>query len=295
MPEGHTIKVAADTLREVLLDRTIISFHSSFKKAQAEGWQPHIQGHAVTAARSHGKNLFLEFSSGYVLYTHMLLWGSWHVYRVGEPWQKEARKARVVLQTATHVAVLFSAPICELIHRDDLAAHKTAETGPDLLADTFDAAEAERRFRAAMHAEREVGELIMDQTVIAGIGNVLKSEILFEAGIHPQRLPGSVTAAEWATFVQAARTLIQRSYSNGGFDGAFLPPGAEVEPHRYGYVYRRRTYPCLRCGTPIQMARQGQRQRMTYFCPTCQPIDGQPGSKFVQTGAASAEARPPRR
>lgn len=283
MPEGHTIKVAADKLSAVLLDQTIVLFRSSFKKAHAEAWLDKIQEHHVTAVRSHGKNLFIEFSSNYVLYTHMLMWGSWHVYAVNEPWQKEERKARVVLQTGTHVAVLFSAPVCELIHRNDLAAHKTAETGPDLLADPFDAAEAERRFRAAVNAEREVGELIMDQTVIAGIGNVLKSEILFEAGIHPQRLPGSITAEEWARFVQTARTLIHRSYTNGGFQGAFLPPGTEVEPHRYGYVYRRRRYPCLRCGTPIQMTRQGQRQRMTYFCPTCQPRDEPRGSTCVQT------------
>jgi endonuclease VIII len=274
MPEGHTIKVAADILREALLGHVITMFHSSFKKAQAEQWQPKIEGQCVTAVRSHGKNLFIEFSSGYVLYSHMLMWGSWHVYGRDEPWRKEAHKARVVLQTATQVAVLFSAPVCELLHRDALADHKTAETGPDLLADHFDVDEAERRFRDPANADREIGELIMDQTVLAGIGNVLKSEILFGAGIHPQRSPRTITAEEWQRFVTVARDLIRRSYELGTFEGAFLPDDTPVEGGKYGYVYRRRTYPCLRCATPIRMVRQGQRRRMTWYCPQCQPYVG---------------------
>jgi endonuclease-8 len=275
VPEGHTIKVAADILREALAGQSIVAFRSSFKKAAAESWTPKILEQRVTAVRSHGKNLFIEFSSDYVLYTHMLMWGSWHVYHVGEPWRKEERKARVVMETATHVAVLFSAPVCELLHRLELSTHKTAETGPDLLADSFDAAEAERRFRLPEHAAREVGELIMDQTVLAGIGNVLKSEILFQAGIHPQRLPTTISAAEWNRFVAVACSLIQTSYELGTFDGAFLPPDVEAQGGKYGYVYRRRGYPCLRCGTPIKMVRQGVRQRMTWYCPQCQPYVGE--------------------
>lgn len=193
------------------------------------------------------------------------------MYRRGEPWRKEERKARVVLETETHVAVLFSAPICELLHRDDLPTHRTAEGGPDLLSDTFDAAEARRRFALPEHKEREIGDLIMDQTVVSGIGNVLKSEVLFEAGIHPQRTPESIDETEWEPLLATARRLIARSYEIGSFHGAFLPPDAEVEPARYGQVYRRRTYPCVRCGTPIGMLRQGARRRMTYFCPHCQP------------------------
>jgi endonuclease VIII len=274
MPEGPTIKVTGDLLRDALQGRTISRFMSRFKKAIAEEWQPRIEGAQVDAVRSHGKNLFIDFSSGYTLYSHMLMWGSWHVYRQDELWAKEARKARVELHTATHVAVLFSAPVCEMIHRDDLVTHQSSETGPDMLSESFDAAEARRRFLAPEHATREVGELIMDQTVMAGIGNILKSEILFEVGIHPQRLPATLTDAEWEGFVAAAHALMQRSYELGTFNGAFLPAGVEVEPSRYGYVYRRRTYPCLRCGTPIRMVRQGARQRMTYYCPTCQPYVG---------------------
>lgn len=260
-------------LRTALSGRTIVEFRSSFKKAAAESWSDKIKGHTVSDVRSHGKNLFVEFSSGWVLYTHMLMWGSWHVYEYNEPWRKEERKARVVLETGTQLAVLFSAPICELLHRDELAAHRSAQGGPDLLSPAFDAREARRRLGLPEHAGREVGDLIMDQTVVAGIGNVLKSEILFEAGIHPQRSAASIDDNEWRRVLDTARRLIARSYELGTFQGAFVPQGVELEPSKYGQVYRRRTYPCLRCGTPIRMVRQGARRRMTYFCPNCQPME----------------------
>lgn len=291
MPEGHSIKLAADMLRAALQDQVIERFSSSFKKAAREQWAAKIQGRRVVAVRSHGKNLFIDLSSDYVLYTHMLMWGSWHVYRRDEPWIKDERKARVVLETRAHVAVLFSAPICELIHRDDLTTHKTAALGPDLLADQFDAAEAQRRFRAAAQADREVGDLIMDQTVLSGIGNILKSEILFQAGIHPQRLPETITAEEWTRFIEVARRLIRASYDRGGFQGAFLPPDVAVEPHRYGYVYRRRTYPCVCCGTPIKMIRQGFKGRMTYYCPHCQPYVGADNPDLVPAHAPGKRRR----
>lgn len=274
MPEGHSVRLAVDQLRAALEGQRITGFQSSFKKARAEDWAARITGFTVIAARSHGKNMFLDFDSGWTLYSHFLMWGSWHVYDRDEPWRKEAHKARVILQTDTHTAVLFSAPVCELIHRDELKTHKTAETGPDLLADQFDADEAQRRFRDPANADREIGELIMDQTVLAGIGNVLKSEILFGAGIHPQRTPGTISADEWQRLVTIARDLIRRSYELGTFEGAFLPDDTSVEGGKYGYVYRRRTYPCLRCATPIRMVRQGERRRMTWYCPRCQPYVG---------------------
>lgn len=275
MPEGPSVRVTADTLRAALAGQRIEQITSRFKKAAAEDWRGKIEGQTVEAVRVHGKNIFIDFTSGWTLYTHFLMWGSWHVYARDEPWLKEERKARVVLTTATQVAVLFSAPVCELIQRDALATHRTAETGPDLLAESFDEAEARRRFFAAEQAGREVGELIMDQTVLAGIGNILKSEILFQAGIHPQRLPPTISADEWRRFVAISRELLRVSYELGTFDGAFLPPDATVEPRKFGYVYRRRTYPCLRCGTPIKMVRQGPRARMTYYCPHCQPYVGE--------------------
>lgn len=271
MPEGPTIRVTADKLRHALIDRPIERFECRYKKCVSEGWSEKIVGQRVVDVRSHGKNLFIEFANGWVMYSHMLMWGSWHVYAPDEPWIKEERKARVVLQNHHAVAVLFSAPVCELIRREELVRHKTSELGPDLLAEDLDVEEVARRFFEPGHADRAVGDLIMDQTVLAGIGNILKSEVLFQAGINPLRSAGSLTADELRSLIETSRFYMQRAYETAGFTEAFMSPEEREAAGRWGYVYRRTNKPCLRCGTPIRMVRQGLGQRMTYFCPHCQP------------------------
>jgi len=272
MPEGPTIKVTADRLRAALLHCRIKRFSCRYKKAAVEEWAEKIVEQQVVDVRSHGKNLFIEFESGWVLYTHMLMWGSWHVYAPGEPWTKEERKARVVLETDHSVAVLFSAPICELVRVEELSAHKTSELGPDLLGDEFDLAEAARRFFEPIHRERQVGDLLMDQTVLAGIGNILKSEILFQAGVHPVRLAQQLSLHEFEHIVDLSRHYMRRAYETGGFEQAFMPDELRQATGRWSYVYRRSKKPCLRCGAPIKMVRQGSGKRMTFFCPQCQPL-----------------------
>ena len=271
MPEGPTIRNAADRLRRALLDRRVEQFFCRFKKAAREDWAGKIAGQRVVDVRSHGKNLFVEFESGWILYTHMLMWGSWHIYAPGEPWTKEERKARVVLETESSVAVLFSAPVCELVLREQLLEHRTSELGPDLLHDPFDMDEAARRFFDPAHAQRQVGDLLMDQTVMSGIGNILKSEILFQAGIDPTRPAATLSRDEFDHMVATSRELMQRAYTTGGFKQAFMPDELREATGRWGYVYRRSKKPCFNCGTPILMVRQGERERMTFFCPQCQP------------------------
>ena len=279
MPEGPSIKNMGDMLRAALDGQRIIAARSRFKKAKAEDWPSHIIGQTVTEVRSYGKNLFIVLSNGYNIYSHMLMWGSWHIYPQGAAWDKEERLARLVLETADNVAVLFNAPVCDLIPPGGLVTHKTAQMGPDLLAPDadFDAQEVWRRLRLPENAERELGAAIMDQFIVAGIGNILKSEILFQAGIHPLRPAGSLSPAEFETFIGHSRSLIRRSYEQGSFNHAFLPPDllpAEVHSNNLGYVYRRRTKPCYVCGTAIEMVRQGDLKRMTWYCPHCQPRDG---------------------
>jgi endonuclease-8 len=274
MPEGPTIRNTADILRTVLVGRRVEHFRSSFKKAAAEDWTGKVTGQVVRAVRAHGKNLFIDFENGWTLYTHMLMWGAWHVYDRGEPWRKEARKARVVIETDRQSAVLFSAPVCELIHESALTTHRTSELGPDLLADSFSAADrADARRRLMAQADRPLGEAIMDQTVLAGIGNILKSEILFKAGLHPLRRTGSLSDDEFNRLVDVSRELMRRAYETHGFKQVFLPPPLQQATGKLGYVYGRSGQPCLRCGERIQMVRQGNLERMSFFCPVCQPLD----------------------
>lgn len=277
MPEGPSIKNMGDRLRTALEGQTITGVRSRYKKAKLEEWAQIIQEQTVTAVRTHGKNLFIDLDNGYSIYSHMLMWGSWHIYQPGEPWTKEDRLARLVLETPVSVAVLFNAPVCELLSPGQLPQHKTAQMGPDLLSPEFDAGEVWRRLNLPENRERELGEAIMDQFIVAGIGNILKSEILFQAGLHPQRPAGSLNKSEYEDFIRYSLELIQRSYEQGSFLHAFLPPELlpeEVHGNTLGYVYRRRTKPCYVCGTPIKMVRQGLGKRMTWYCPDCQPLEG---------------------
>ena len=277
MPEGPSIKNMADRLRKALDGQVITACRSRFKKSKLENWPALITNQSVTAIRSHGKNLFIDLANDYSIYTHMMMWGSWRIYEPGQAWDKEERLARLVLETPVSVAVLFNAPICELIRSDQLPEHKTTQMGPDLLAPTFDKDEVWRRLSLPENRERPLGEAIMDQFILAGIGNILKSEILFQAGLHPLRAAGSLSQVEFDEFIAYSLTLIQRSYELGGFNQAFLPPELlpeEVHSNNLGYVYRRRTKPCYVCQTPIEMVRQGIGKRMTWYCPNCQPLAG---------------------
>jgi endonuclease-8 len=274
MPEGPTIRNTADMLRAALVGQRVEHFRSSFKKAAAEDWAGKVTGQVVRAVRAHGKNLFIDFENGWTLYTHMLMWGAWHVYKPGEPWRKEARKARAVIETGAQTAVLFSAPVCELIPESALATHRTSELGPDLLADPFSAADrAVARRRLVAQDDRPLGEAIMDQTVLAGIGNILKSEILFKAGLHPLRRAGSLSDDEFDRLIDVSRDLMRRAYETHGFKQVFLPRPLQQATGKLGYVYGRSGQPCLRCGERIQMLRQGNLERMSFFCPVCQPLD----------------------
>jgi endonuclease VIII len=274
MPEGPTIRYTADLLRAALQGQQITRFHSPLKRAAAEGWAEKITSQAVRAVRAHGKNLFIDFTNEWTLYTHMLMWGAWHVYAQGEPWRREERKARVVLESATHCAVLFSAPVCQLLHASELATHQTSALGPDLLAEYFGPNEhAEIRRRLQAQGNASIGEAIMNQTVMAGIGNILKSEILFAARIHPQRLAASLNDDEFERLIATSQDMMRRAYDTNSFVQVFLPPALRQATGKLGYVYGRSGQVCLRCGGTIAMVRQGPMERMTFFCLFCQPYD----------------------
>jgi hypothetical protein len=170
--------------------------------------------------------------------------------------------------------VLFSAPVCQLIHASALATHPTGALGPDLLSATFGSAElAEVHRRLEAQGEASIGEAIMNQTVMAGIGNILKSEILFTARIHPERPAASLNDTEFARLIAISQDKMWRAYDTNSFVQVFLPPALRQATGSLGYVYGRSGQICLHCGGTIAIIRQGPMQRMTFFCPFCQPYD----------------------
>jgi endonuclease-8 len=260
MPEGDTIWRAAKTLHRALAGRTVLAAHSP-SPSVARG---NLAGQSIRAVDALGKNLLIRFDDGRALYTHMRMTGSWHVYRPGEPWQRPERQARVVLETDRFVAVCFNAPVVELLTPGALRRHPVlSRLGPDLLSEDFDAGEARRGLRRL--AEVPIGEALLAQGALAGIGNVYKSETLFLCGEDPFRRVRELSDAALDRLVAKARLLMSANLS-----GKPRATRRGLGGQRT-WVYRRQGRPCLRCGTPIRMRRQGTDARSTYWCPSCQP------------------------
>ena len=215
-----------------------------------------LEGRALEAVEPVGKHLLMRFSGGWSLHSHMRMTGSWHLYRGGERWRRPERQARAVLDFGDWVAVCFSAPVLELV-RDERGA--VGHLGPDVLADPFPLDVVLARARAA--GPRAVGELLLEQTVCCGIGNVYKCEALWQRRLDPWRSSAEVGDGELRELFATARSLMRANL--GAFPRRFPSSGRSA-------VHGRRGRPCPRCGTRITSRQQGEQARWTYWCPGCQ-------------------------
>jgi endonuclease-8 len=220
----------------------------------------------VERVESEGKWLRMSFSGGLTLLTHMLMSGSWHIYRPGERWQRSREHMRIVIETARMVAVAFNVPVAEF-HTDDTLARRPGynRLGPDLLSDNFDTATAIANIQS--QADAEIATALLRQSVLAGIGNEFKSEVLFEAGIHPFRLAGSLTTVELHRLIDVARRQLSDNVRQ------FSPrrrTTRRVERSENLWVYNRSGQPCRKCGEPIAARRHAADGRLTFWCPRCQ-------------------------
>ncbi len=255
MPEGDTIFRAARTLSARLAKKTVVAFSSPLPKLRDSD----VAGHTIDRIEARGKNLLIFFDDGRVLHTHMRMTGSWHVYLPNERWQRPASQARVVLEVEGCVAVCFNAPVVELLTETGLRRHgQLRALGPDILATDFDLGEALRRLRA--RANVEIGDAMLHQALIAGIGNVYKSEALFACRIDPFRRVGHLDDA-------ALRHLIDETQR---FMKANLTSNARRFGRRNAWVYGRKGRACFVCVSRIAARAQGVAMRMTYYCPSCQ-------------------------
>ncbi len=274
MPEGDTIYRAARTLHRALAGQVVTHFETGFAHLAVVHENSPLVGRVVERVEARGKHLLMHFSGGLTLRTHMRMSGSWHVYRPGEPWQRARASARLIVETATFVAVGFNVPVAEFVADRD-APRDTAITtlGPDLLGEAFDRAEALRRLRANRHAT--VAEALLDQQAVAGIGNVFKSELLFIARVSPFLPPAAVTDDQWNHLLDLALDLLRANVADHAAAGFATYRGmrrttGRLDPRERLWVYNRQGKPCRRCGARIEMRRQGDLNRSTYFCPRCQ-------------------------
>jgi endonuclease-8 len=271
MPEGDTIHRAAETLQRAIGGQVITRFESVLPKLTRVDADSPMRGRTVERVEARGKHLLIWFSGDLVLRTHMRMNGSWHIYRPGERWQRPHRDMRIVIETAAMHAVAFTVPVAEFVTSHELASHDLiAGLGPDPLADTFRAEDAIERIEA--HSDVEIADVLLDQTVISGIGNVFKSEVLFGARVNPFVTVGQLTREQLTAIVTVATRFMRANVVSGFSRTAGRRTTGRADPSARLWVYGRGGQPCRRCGTPISRQKQGPYARSTYWCPRCQSV-----------------------
>ena len=196
-----------------------------------------------------------------------MMYGSWDFGRPGMELRKPERNVRLRLRTADREAVFYNGPVVEVLSPDELSAHPALQAlGPDVLSPTFDRQEAWRRIEKA--GDREIGDVLIDQTVVCGPGNIFKSESLFLAEIDPHRPASSLTRDEVERIWRALVPMMEKNSASSG-PIATLPSHLATERDRT-WVYARSSRPCFVCGATIRMSRQGDLKRTTFTCAKCQ-------------------------
>jgi endonuclease-8 len=267
MPEGDVVWYTARRLHQALAGRMLT--RSDFRVPRLA--TADLTGDVVTETVSRGKHLLTRTQNGLTVHTHLRMDGNWRVQPAAER-IRENHRIRLILANADWQAAGYQLGVVELLRTSD-EPKVTGHLGPDLLGPDWDSAEAARRLSA--EPGRPIGEALLDQRNLAGIGNVYKAEILFLRGVSPWQPAGEV--GDLGAMADLAQRLLEANKARP----RHVTTGS-TRPGEDNYVYGRRGRPCRRCGTPIRS--QGQQDRITYWCPSCQPGSPPPGPS--QTGPA---------
>src|SRR4051794_34366285 len=254
LPEGDTIHYLANRIRPVLEGQVPDEIATPHPRFGRDRWPERLGGQAVRSVDALGKHLFLRFEGGLVIHSHLRMTGSWRVRDAGAP---VPPTAWLVLRRGDQQVVQLKGPVLELMTESRTRFdQRLAGLGPDILAPDLD----EKRFLRRLREDdptRGIGDALLDQRTVAGIGNIWKAEGCWEARVDPWRRAGSVSDDEALAVVAGARPRMLRSATEGH---------RAIEPRIYG----RAGQPCPRCGTTIQARGQGDDNRLTYWCPGCQ-------------------------
>ena len=266
MAEGPLVHYYAKRLRKVLKGREV---RVKFGIRKMKQFEPSLTGLRIQDVEGHGKQFRIQFPNDRVLLIHLMMWGSWRIYRKGEAWDKPPDRARLILQTTVHEVVAFSTPIVRLFTNSGLEGDpKWGNPGPDPLRPDFSL----KQFFHLLGEQpaREIGEALLDQRVISGIGNILRIEILFQSRIHPRRLVKSLSEDERHEMLRWILKLPRTWMKNMGNKSDWIS------------IYRKSGKPCPRCRSIIEFFRQGG--RITYICPECQQLIREHKKKFTLRG-----------
>lgn len=274
MPEGDSIFRAARSLHKALGGHQVTKFDTAYAHLSRIDDDTPIAGRTIERCEAAGKHLLIVFSGDLILRTHMRMNGSWHLYRHGERWWRGPQSMRVRIDTADWVAVAFNVPVAEFVTARQLRnTGPVAALGPDLLKPEFDRDEAVRRIIAS--GAMPIAQALLDQRLVAGIGNIYKSEVLFLGGVHPDTPASAVPVAAIERVLDIARSLLR--------DNVIEATPAAIQTYRSLrrtmagaehddnlWVYGRKGKPCRKCDTPIESKKMGVEARTTYWCARCQ-------------------------
>ncbi len=259
MPEGDTIHRTASALRTALVGKPITGFDAP----RLVGPHP-TDGRIIELVESHGKHLEIVFDDGLILHTHMRMSGSWHLYRAEEKWQKSVHQMRVQIEAGEWVAVCFNAPVVETYRQFDRSRHPgLGSLGPDLCKADADLDECINRMYHAADQSEPVAELLLDQHVACGVGNVYRCEVLWACGMHPFAPVGTLDGDDCAQLIHTAARMLRDNLQHAGRITTAATKGGLA-------VYGRNGQRCIRCGDTVEVVRMGRNARLLYWCPGCQ-------------------------
>ncbi|MGK7890712.1 MAG: endonuclease VIII [Leptolyngbyaceae cyanobacterium] len=272
MPEGPEIKRAADAIAKTLVHQPITEIFFAFDHLKV--YEPKLAEATVIAVESRGKALLTRFSNQLNIYSHNQLYGIWKIRRA-HSYPKTNRQLRLAIHTAQKSALLYSASTIDVLPDAELADHPfLSRIGPDVLNGETTPAQIVQRLTSQPFYRRRLTTLLLDQQFLSGLGNYLRSEILFAAGVHPSLRPVDCTDEQIEKLAKMAIALSRQSYETGGITNdldrvAILRAQGLTRAQSRYFVFSRANQPCYQCGTPIVKGRTGGRRY--YYCPTCQP------------------------
>jgi len=256
MPEGDTIHYAANRIRPILAGR-VPELRTPHPRLRGNRWPERLVGREITAVDAHGKHLFLHFEGDLVIHSHLRMTGWWGVFARGERWRRSPKRAWLVLRTGGREVVQFDGPVLDLMTASRTRFdQQLAALGPDVLAPEFDRERFLRRLRED-DPTRAIGDALLDQRTVAGLGTIWRTEGCFAAALDPWRPTGRVSDADVMAVIDAVRPRMARS-AQDGFDRGDIA------------IYGKPGQPCPRCGRRVRSSGQGENNRRTYWCPGCQ-------------------------
>ena len=271
MPEGPEVRREAVSLSEILTGNKVENVFFGLK--HLDYYRERLVNETVEKVDSRGKAILIFFSNNSILYSHNQLYGKWFIKPL-DSYPKTNRTLRVLIQTKYHNALLYSASDIEVLDENSLVTHKyLSKLGPDIFEKNIKWQDIASRFSNDRFASRKLGSIFLDQKFVAGLGNYLRSEILFDSGLHPDITPKQLSKKQITLVSKSILSISHRSFETGGVTNkaslvkTIKKSGLSKKNYRFA-VFSRKNQPCYRCKNPIQRIEFSGRR--LYMCSSCQ-------------------------